>query len=337
MPFWFYKIQFMALVAPETREYKTNVEILLDVEKGNCVLEGLVAAAHSPFHANGSLNPDGVDAQAELLAASGIRLVFITGSTGESMSLCQAERLDLYRAWAEAAPMHGLEVVAHVGTNCVGDSRELASSAARLGFRAIAALSPCYFRPSGIPALVETCREIADAAGNLPFYYYDIPSLTGVHLSSEEFLRAGAARIPNLAGVKFTNPDRELYRKCREVAGGRFDIAWGIDEQLIDGLELGAAGAVGSTYNFAAPLYQELIASFRAGDLDHARHLQSQSVWLVERLARIGYFGAAKALMGWLGAPVGGARLPLDNPGRRELDDLRRDLRGFRWLSRELG
>jgi N-acetylneuraminate lyase len=94
---------------------------------------------------------------------------------------------------------------------------------------------------------------------------------------------------------------------------------------------------VGSTYNFAAPLYHELIAAFSAGDLEHARHLQSQSVWLVERLARIGYFGAAKALMGWLGAPVGGARLPMENPGRRELDELRRDLRGFRWLNRDLG
>lgn len=302
-----------------------------------CVLEGLVAAAHSPFHADGSLNPDAVDAQAKLLAESGIRLVFITGSTGESASLSQPERLELYQAWAEAAPESGLEVVAHVGTNCLVDACDMARTAASLGFRAVGALSPCYFRPSGIPALVETCREIAEAAGNLPFYYYDIPSLTGIHLSSAEFLRAGASRIPNLAGVKFTNPDRELYKECIEVGEGRFDIAWGIDERLIDGLELGAIGAVGSTYNFAAPLYHELIASFREGDMEHARHLQSQSVWLVERLARVGYFGAAKALMGWLGAPVGRARLPLDNPGRRELEELRRDLREFRWLSRDIG
>lgn len=313
------------------------MEAPAQVRRKGCVLEGLVAAVHSPFHGNGSLNPDVVDAQASLLEENGIRLVFITGSTGESASLSQCERLELYQAWSEAAPGHGIEVVAHVGTNCLGDACEMASTAASLGFRAVGALSPCYFRPSGIPTLVEVCREIAAAAVDLPFYYYDIPSLTGIHLSAEEFLRAGAGRIPNLAGVKFTNPDRELYRKCREFEGGCFDIAWGIDERLIEGLELGAAGAVGSTYNFAAPLYHELIASFREGDVEHARHLQAQSVWLVERLARIGYFGAAKALMGWLGAPVGCARLPLDNPGSRELADLRRDLRGFRWLSRDIG
>lgn len=306
------------------------------VRKRRVLIEGLVAAAHSPFRENGALDPDRVEAQAALLAESGIRLVFITGSTGESASLSQGERLELYQAWAEVAPRHGLEVVAHVGSNCVGDARELAWTAAGLGFRAVAALSPCYFRPSGIPALVETCREIADAAPELPFYYYDIPSLTGIHLSSAEFLRAGSARIPNLAGVKFTNPDRETFTACRQVEDGRFDIAWGVDETLVEGLELGAVGAVGSTYNFAAPLYHELIAAFREGDAGHARHLQSQSVWLVERMARIGYFGAAKALMGWLGAPVGGARLPLGNPGRRELDELRRDLRGFRWLSRKI-
>ena len=313
------------------------MEALATAREKVCVLEGLVAAAHSPFHHNGSLNPDGVDAQAKLLAENGIRLVFITGSTGESASLSQSERLELYQAWAEAAPDRGIEVVAHVGTNCLGDACEMAWTAASLGFRAVGALSPCYFKPAGIPTLVEVCREIAVAAENLPFYYYDIPSLTGIHLSAEEFLLAGAGRIPNLAGVKFTNPERELYSRCREVCDGRFDIAWGIDEQLIDGLELGAVGAVGSTYNFAAPLYHKLIASFREGDVEHARHLQSQSVWLVERLARIGYLGAAKALMGWLGAPVGGARLPLGNPGRRELAELRHDLRGFRWLSRDLG
>ena len=312
------------------------METIAGIQNGTTVLEGLVAAAHSPFHDDGSLNPDGVWAQADLLAESGVRLVFITGSTGESMSLSQGERLELYQAWSEVAPHHGLEVVAHVGTNCVSDSRELAAAAANLGFRAVAALSPCYFRPAGIGALVETCREIAGAAGNLPFYYYDIPSMTGIHLSSAEFLRAGAARIPNLAGVKFTNPDLELYEKCRQLEGGRFDIAWGIDERLIDGLRHGAVGAVGSTYNFAAPLYHELIHAFHAGELDHARHLQEKSVWLVERLARIGYFGAAKALMGWLGAPVGGARLPMENPDSRDLNELRRDLRGFRWLNREL-
>lgn len=259
----------------------------MNTDNGHEVIKGLVAAVHSPFHENGSLNPDAVESQARMMAMNGIRIVFITGSTGESMSLSQAERLDLHHAWAEAASKHGLEVVAHVGSNCIGDSRELANSAAELGFRAMAALSPFYFRPSGIPILVETCHEIASAAGDLPFYYYDIPSMTGVNLSSAEFLAMGAARIANLAGVKFTNPDLALYKECREAGGGRYDIAWGLDEQLINGLELGAVGAVGSTYNFAAPLYHELIASFLEGDLEHARHLQAQSVWLVGRLSRI--------------------------------------------------
>jgi N-acetylneuraminate lyase len=300
--------------------------------RARMVMEGLVAAAHTPFHPDGSLNPDVVDAQASLLAGSGVRLVFITGSTGESASLALEERIEIYQAWAGAAGKHGLEVVAHVGGNCISDARRLSAEAAGLRFKAVGALSPSYFKPAGMRELVESCREIAAAADDLPFYYYDIPSMTGVTLSALEFLREGGRRITNLAGVKFTNPDKRMYAECLAYEEGRYDIAWGIDERLIEGLELGAVGAVGSTYNFAAPLYHELMESFHAGDLEHAAHLQQQSVWLVERMARVGYFGAAKLLMGWLGASVGPARLPLRTPDRDEAAELRKDLKAFRWL-----
>jgi N-acetylneuraminate lyase len=140
------------------------------------------------------------------------------------------------------------------------------------------------------------------------------------------------ARIPNLAGIKFTNDNLGAYASCLKHDGGRFDIPWGIDEKLVDALAAGAMGAVGSSYNFAAPLYQALIAAFRAGDMERARDLQRQSVGLIESLYAVGYFGAAKALMSRLGVPVGPARCPLDNPTPRQLDDLWRKLDGFPWF-----
>jgi N-acetylneuraminate lyase len=295
-------------------------------------LHGLVAATHTPFHPDGSLAPEVVPLQAAHLANKGVGTVFITGSTGEAHSLTRDERLAMYAAWAEAGPAHNLRVVAHVGSNCLEDAKAFAAAAADHRFLACSALAPSYFKPSSVESLIDWCARIAAAAPELPFYYYDIPSLTGVRFDSFEFLTKAAPLIPNLAGIKFTNDDPAGYAKCLAFADGRFDIPWGIDEKLVSVLPLGCKGAVGSTYNFAAPLYQELTAAFERGDIGSARALQQQSVWLVDTLAAVGYFGAAKALMGWLGVPVGPARRPLDNPTPPQLAELRAKLESFPWF-----
>lgn len=290
-------------------------------------LHGLVAAAHTPFHPDGSLAPEVVPIQAAHLVGSGLRAVFITGSTGEGHSLTRDERLAIFRAWAEAGPAHDLAVVAHVGSNCLEDSKAFAAAAADLGLDATAMLSPSYYKPDSLDTLIACCAEVAAAAPRQPFYYYDIPALTGVRFPMTEFLAAAPARIPNLAGIKFTNDDLGEYTRC--LAAGDFDIPWGNDERLLAALEVGAKGAVGSSYNFAAPLYQKLIAAFERGDLDAARHFQQQAVDLIDTLASVGYLGAAKALMDWQGVPLGPARLPVMTPTGAQLESLREKLRAL--------
>ncbi len=285
-------------------------------------LHELVAAAHSPFHADGSLAPEVVPTQAAFLAANGIRTVFITGSTGESHSLTCPERLALYDAWAAAAPAHGLSVIGHVGGNCVEDAKTLARRAEALGFTAISALAPSYFKPASLSALIDTCAAIAAAAPATPFYYYDIPVLTGVSFPMERFLAEAPARIPTLAGIKFTNPDLVSYRRSLDVAGDRFDLPWGVDEMLVAALATGARGGVGSTYNWCPQLYRDLIAAFDRGDLAGARRLQSVSIAMIDAIAATGFLGTAKALMTRLGVPVGPARLPLGNPSAEQVDAL---------------
>jgi N-acetylneuraminate lyase len=285
-------------------------------------LHELVAAAHSPFHPDGSLAPEVVPAQAAFLASNGIRTVFITGSTGESHSLTCAERLALYDAWAATAPAHGLSVIGHVGSNCLEDSKTLARRAQDLGFTAISALAPSYFKPASLSALIDTCAAIASAAPDTPFYYYDIPVLTGVAFPMEKFLAEAPSRIPTLAGIKFTNPDLVSYRRSLDVAGDRLDLPWGVDEMLLAALATGARGGVGSTYNWCPQLYRDLIAAHDRGDLAEARRLQSVSIAMIDAIAATGFLGTAKALMTRLGVPVGPARQPLGNPGSDQVDAL---------------
>jgi N-acetylneuraminate lyase len=289
-------------------------------------LHGLVAATHTPFDADGQVNLTAVAKQAEHLQRVGVNTVFLGGSTGENHSLTVAERLALAQRWSEVVRGSKLRFVVHVGSNCLADGRVLAAQAQSLGATAIAALAPSYFKPKSLEVLIACCAEIAGAAPALPFYFYDIPALTGVQFSMPEFLTIAPERIPTLAGLKFTNADLLSYQRCLHVQEGRFDIPWGLDEYLLAALAVGAVGGVGSSYNFAAPLYHRMMAAFARGDLATARAEQYRSVQLIELLGGFGYIAAAKVVMGILGVDVGPTRLPLANLATEQRTQLQTSL-----------
>lgn len=300
----------------------------------NQQLTGLVAAAHTPFTADGALNLAAVEKQAAHFLKNNVGVAFIGGSTGESHSLSLDERRRLAQRWLEVARGTRLEVIVHVGSNCLADARELAGQAQQIGARAVSALAPSYFKPRTVNGLIECCALVAAGAPQLPFYFYDIPVLTGVSVSMPEFLAQGREQIPNLAGIKWTNSDLYAYQLCQQVPG-EFDLPWGNDEYLLAALALGAAGAVGSTYCFAAPVYHRLLANFASGNLAAARAEQYRSCQIVQTLAGFGYMGAAKATMKMIGVDVGPARLPNTNLTAAQTEQLRARLEAlgfFEWI-----
>ena len=303
-------------------------------------LHGLITATHTPFHADGSLNLAAVEHQAAHLLKWNIATVFIGGTTGESSSLTLDERLALAQRWSEVARGTALRVVVHVGSNCLDDARTLAAHAEQTGAAAIAALAPSYFKPRSLDTLIACCARIAAAAPETPFYYYDIPALTGVSFPMADFLAQARERIPTLAGLKFTNPDLMAYQLCLAADGGAWDVPFGLDEHMLGALAMGARGAVGSGFNFAAPIYTRLLAAFARGDLASAREAQFRGVRLTQLFAGLGYMGAAKAVMEMLGVPVGPARLPNDNLAPGQISSLRTTLETmgfFDWLIQPRG
>ncbi|MGV3658903.1 MAG: dihydrodipicolinate synthase family protein [Prosthecobacter sp.] len=298
-------------------------------------LHGLVTATHTPFHPDGSLNLPVVDKQAAFLLERGVSTVFIGGSTGESHSLTFEERHLLAKYWMAVTKGTAMRVVVHVGGNCVADSKALADQAEDLGAAAIAALTPMYFKPKNVGVLVDTMAQIAAAAPETPFYFYDIPSMTGVNLSVPDFLSQARDRIPNLAGVKFTNPDLLSYQYCLRADGGAWDLPFGCDEHMLGALAMGAKGAVGSGFNFAAPIYTRLLAAFAKNDFEAAREEQFRGVQIISLFSSHGYMGAAKAAMEMLGVNVGPARLPNVSLNAEQKDRLRGELEAlgfFDWV-----
>ncbi|NDH06086.1 N-acetylneuraminate lyase, partial [bacterium] len=206
------------------------------------------------------------------------------------------------------------------------DARALSRQGQELGALAISALTPSYFKPRNVDALVDCCSFIASAAPQTPFYYYDIPTMTGVNLPMPEFLERAGKSIPNLKGLKFTNVDFMSFQLCGQMEGGRFEILWGVDEMLLPALSVGAHGAVGSTYNFAAPIYHRIMDAFKKFDFETARKEQLRSIRLVNILVKRGYMASAKAMMGMLGVDVGSPRLPNGSLKQDEFASLKSDL-----------
>jgi N-acetylneuraminate lyase len=177
--------------------------------------------------------------------------------------------------------------------------------------------------------LVDCMAEIAAGAPDTPFYYYHIPSLAGAALDMVAFLPAAETRISNLAGLKYTAPQVHEYQLCLNLHGGRFDVLWGCDEMFLSALAVGARGAIGSTYNIAAPLYLRILAAFQSGDMVEAGRLQLLAVKMIRVLLSHPFLAALKWLLGLYGIQSGGCRLPQSNLTVEETAQLRAELDGL--------
>ncbi len=292
-------------------------------------IEGLIAAPYTPLDASGEVDLGKIGAQAESLHKNGVKGGFVCGTSGEGPSLTSEERMSLVAEWTRTAP-DGFKVIAHAGHASVAEARRLAAHAAEVGTWAVAAQAPYYNKPRDVSMLVDFLARVAEAAPELPFYYYHIPSWTGFDCSLVEFLSRAGERIPNFVGVKYTNSDLQDFRQGMVASDGRHDLLFGCDELLIFGLTAGARGAVGSTFNYAAPLYLELIEAFDKGNLERARRLQDQSMEMVRILYNVpdcDFIGVARAALKIVGMDCGPARSPIKNPTPEQVKKLEVDLR----------
>ena len=290
-------------------------------------LTGLVAAPYTPMRADGGVHLEPIEQQAQSLVANGVGGAFVCGTTGEGLSLAVDERQRVAERWRDVTRGGGLRLIVHVGHTALAECKALAAHAQQIGAAAVGCLAPCFFKPASADDLVAFCAEVAAAAPGLPFYYYHIPSMTGVDFPVADVLAAADGRIPNLAGAKFTHENLMDFGRCLRLRDGRFDVVFGRDEMLLSALALGARGAIGSTYNYAAPVYRRLIAAYDAGDLPAARAEQARATEMIAVLARHGFAAAGKAVMKMIGIDCGPSRLPLRTLTDQQYRDLDRDLR----------
>ncbi|MGP3971026.1 dihydrodipicolinate synthase family protein [Streptomyces sp. 6N223] len=273
----------------------------------------LLTAVFTPFDEDGGLALDTVERQADAVLAWGSPAVYVGGTAGEGASLSTAERMLLLERWCEVADGR-LDVIAHVGHTSLGEARALAEHAQRAGARAISAVPPYFHRPDNAAALADFVARLVEAAPGLPFIYYHIPSVTGVGLPAGELLRAARERVPGFAGVKFAHGDLADLQVCLKLAEETpgCEVYVGSARLLLASLALGARAAIGSAYNFAAPLYRRMLDHVARGEQAEARACQFLAQEAID--AACGYAGELagfKAASALVGPDCGPCRPPL--------------------------
>lgn len=288
-------------------------------------INGIVAATFAAYQADGSLNLAIIPQLVDKLVADGVAGVYICGTNGEGPNMSVEERMAIAEAYVKAAEKRIL-VLVHVGHTSIRECKKLAAHAAQIGADAFSSVAAFYFKPSSVENLVDCMAEIASAAPQLPFYYYHMPTLTGVGMDMVDFLALGEQKIQNLAGIKYTASTLHEFQACLNYKGGKFEVLSGYDEMLLSALAVGAVGAIGSTYTFAAPVYLEIIRLFRNKDLAGAEALQLKVVDFIRCIIKHPSIAAQRAIMKMLGYDLGDARLPLVPLSAEKINELKADL-----------
>jgi len=268
---------------------------------------GLMAATFTPMHIDGGINLDVVGKVVDHLVDNGIVGLYVCGTTGEGHALTAVERREVAEAYIEASDGR-LPVIVHVGHNSLYEARELAAHARDAGAAAISAMLPWHVPTNDVETVVDCIGLIASGAPELPFIFYHLPNNNEIDVV--DLVEHLIVAVPSVSGVKFTDPRTHVLQSFLDVAAGRLSIYFGVDEMLASGLSAGAGVAIGSTYNFAAPLYGRIVEAVGRGDVQSARSDQAKAVRMIRMILSHGGLAAQKEMMAILGIDCGPTRLP---------------------------
>jgi 4-hydroxy-tetrahydrodipicolinate synthase len=267
------------------------------------VLGEVLTAIVTPFRPDGSVDLTRFRALARYLVEHGSDGLVVTGTTGESPTLTDEERFELYAAAVDEVGDRAT-VVAGTGTYSTAHSVHLTERAHELGVDGFLVVTPYYNKPPP-RGIVEHFKAIA-AVSDRPIVVYNIPGRVVLNLAPETI--AMLAEIPTVTAVKQANDDLEQARRIVELG---LDLYAGDDVLVLPFVELGGAGGVCVHTHVAGPQVKEMIRRFREGDVEGARRLDAELAPALEILTVGVNPMGIKAALNLLGHEVGGHRLPL--------------------------
>jgi 4-hydroxy-tetrahydrodipicolinate synthase len=279
------------------------------------MLGEVLTAMVTPFNADGSVNLDKFRELAAYLVQHGSDGVVVAGTTGESPTLTDDEKLELFAAAVDAVGDRAA-VIAGTGTYDTLHSAHLTERAHELGVDAFLIVTPYYNKPPQ-RAIVRHFQEIAERTDK-PIVVYNIPSRVVINIEPETI--AELAEIENVRAVKQAHDDLD---QARLIPGMGLDLYAGDDNLIFPFLGLGGVGGVCVHTHVWGPQTKEMVRRYKDGDVDAAHGLNEEMAPGYDLLKVASNPIAIKAALNLLGHEVGGYRLPMVDPTEQELEQIR--------------
>ncbi|MDY3772361.1 MAG: 4-hydroxy-tetrahydrodipicolinate synthase [Candidatus Faecousia sp.] len=251
---------------------------------------------------------------------AGIRAVVICGTTGESATLTDEEKLTMFR-YAKKSMPEDLRIIAGTGSNSTVHAIALSQAAQEAGADALLVVSP-YYNKATPEGLYLHYAAIASSV-QIPVILYNVPSRTGVDIPVEVYRRL--SQIPNIAGVKEASSDIRKLARIRSQCPDHFTVWCGNDDLAVAAMALGAKGLISVVSNIEPEITGSMIGAALDGDFDTATALQLSLLPLIEALFQEVNPIPVKAAMAMIGYDCGSCRMPLCSPSE-ETSALLKDL-----------
>lgn len=278
---------------------------------------GVCTALVTPF-LDGKVNYPMMEQLLKRQMDAGIKAVVIAGTTGESPTLTDEEKITLFQRCKEYVGDRCI-VIAGTGSNDTAHSVALSVAAERAGADALLVVSPYYNKatPDGVYLhYLSICNSVS-----IPVIVYNVPSRTGLDIPVSVYARLSA--IPNIVGVKEANPDITKVAKIRNVCGTDFPIWSGNDDEIVPVISLGGLGVISVLSNIRPIETKAMCDAALRRDFDTAADLQCSLLPLIDCLFSEVNPIPVKAAMKEIGYDCGGCRLPLCNMNFDKLQQLK--------------
>lgn len=281
---------------------------------------GVCTALVTPF-LGGQVNYPMLERLLERQMDAGVSAVVLCGTTGESPTLSDHEKLEIFRR-GKAFVGDKMKIICGTGSNDTRHATELSIAAQQCGADGLLVVSPYYNKgnPDGQFGHYLTIAQAVD----IPLIIYNVPSRTGVDLSVALYRRL--SKVSNIVGVKEASTDIVKIPRIRNACGPDWAVWSGNDEQAVAAMALGAKGVISVLSNLLPTETQAMANAALAGDFDSAADLQCQMLPLIDSLFREVNPIPVKAAMEMVGYDCGKCRLPLGNASAETLEQLKKIL-----------
>ena len=267
---------------------------------------GSYVALVTPFHADGSVNFDKLRELVNWQIAQGTDGIVALGTTGESSTMTHEEDDEVARCVIETANGR-IPVICGAGSNCTKTQLEKSRRYRDMGADGLLLITP-YYNKANDEGMYRHFATVADAV-DAPIILYNVPGRTGCSISPACCARLAAH--PNIAGIKEASGNIGYTARIAHLVGEGFCMFSGNDDMIVPIMSLGGCGVISVLANVCPAATHELVASFAAGDVAHARALQLRYMELIDALFCEVNPIPVKEAMNQLGMEVGGYRLPL--------------------------